>query len=273
MDRPDPPDFGRTADDYARHRAGFPPELLDRLAARGVTAAGRRVLDLGTGTGSLARLFAGAGADVTGVDPAPALLDRARELDATAGVAVTYRVGSAERTGLPADPPFDVVAAGECWHWFEPDAAAAEVYRLLRPGGVVVIAHFSWLPLPGNVVEATEALIRRHNPTWYLGGGTGLYPRWLTDLAVGGFAGIETFSFDVPVPYRPADWVGRIRASAGVGASLPRRAVARFAADLRALLAADFPGDVLSIPHRVWAVTATRPADERATAGDERATA
>ena len=47
-------DFGRTAADYARHRAGFPEELFERLAARGIGRAGPRILDLGSGTGSLA---------------------------------------------------------------------------------------------------------------------------------------------------------------------------------------------------------------------------
>ncbi|MCH8999378.1 MAG: hypothetical protein IID48_14120 [Proteobacteria bacterium] len=47
-------DFGRTAADYARHRAGFPEELFKRLAARGIGRAGQRVLDLGSGIGSLA---------------------------------------------------------------------------------------------------------------------------------------------------------------------------------------------------------------------------
>jgi hypothetical protein len=51
-------DFARTASDYARHRAGFPPGLLDRLAARGIARAGAHVVDPGTGTGSLARLSA-----------------------------------------------------------------------------------------------------------------------------------------------------------------------------------------------------------------------
>ena len=46
-------DFGRTAADYARHRAGFPEELFERLVARGIGRAGQRVLDLGSGTGSL----------------------------------------------------------------------------------------------------------------------------------------------------------------------------------------------------------------------------
>ena len=44
------------------------------------------------------------------------------------------------------------------------NSAALEARRLLAPSGRLVIAHFDWLPLPGNVVEATEALIKAHNP-------------------------------------------------------------------------------------------------------------
>ena len=85
-----PPDFSRTAVDYARHRAGFPPELLDRLIALGVARPGARVVDLGTGTGSLARLFARHGCDVTGVDIAGPLLEQARRLDREAGLQIAY---------------------------------------------------------------------------------------------------------------------------------------------------------------------------------------
>ncbi|MFF5370624.1 class I SAM-dependent methyltransferase [Streptomyces sp. NPDC013187] len=196
------PDFGLTAQDYGRHRAGFPPQIITHLYRHGIAFPGKDVLDIGTGTGALARLFAQAGARVTGVDPAAPLLEQARELDGEAGVHTDYRVGTAESTGLP-DASYDVVAAGQCWHWFDAPKAAAEITRLLRPGGRAVIAHFDWLPLPGNVVEATEELILSFNPAWTLGGGTGLYPRWLTDLATAGFTGIETFSFDLAVPYPP----------------------------------------------------------------------
>ncbi|BCY07696.1 class I SAM-dependent methyltransferase [Actinoplanes sp. L3-i22] len=244
-------DFGRTAADYARHRAGFPAALLERLTPYRIGEAGQRVLDLGTGTGSLARLFATRGADVTGLDPAEPLLEQARRLTREAGLSITYVTGAAEETGLP-DASFDVVTAGQCWHWFRGDEAAAEARRLLRPGGRIVIAHFDWLPLPGNLVEVTERLIRAHNPGWALSGGTGLYPRWLTDLRTAGFSGVETFSFDVDVPYTRESWVGRIRASAGVAASLPPPAVERFSAELTALIP---PGD-LAVPHRVWAVVA-----------------
>ncbi|KRV47665.1 methyltransferase [Wenjunlia vitaminophila] len=255
MTEPFHADFGLTAEDYGRHRAGFPPELVERLNGRGIGLPGQDVVDLGTGTGTLARLLARAGARVTGVDPAAPMLEQARELDRASGVEIDYRVGRAEDTGLPG-ASFDVVSAGQCWHWFDAPRAAAEVRRLLRPGGRVVIAHFDWLPLPGNLAEATERLVLEHNPAWSFGGGTGLHPRWLTDLAVAGFHGIETFSFDVAVRYRPEDWVGRIRASAGVGASLPPDQVERFSADLTRVLHRDFPGDVLVVPHRVWAVHA-----------------
>ncbi len=250
-----PPDFGRTADDYARHRAGFPPELLERLEASGVVHAGARVVDLGTGTGSLARLFAQHGCAVTGVDVAGPLLEQARRLDGEAGVEVAYVEASAEATGLPSGE-FDVVSAGQCWHWFDRPAAGREVGRLLVVGGSAVIAHFDWLPLPGNVVEATEEIILRYTPTWPFAGRAGLYPEWLTDLQVAGFTGIETFSFDTAVHYSHAAWVGRVRASAPIAGTLDADGVRACSRELTAMLRERFAEDPLAVPHRVWAVTA-----------------
>ena len=62
---------------------------------------------------------------------------------------VNYRVATAEATGL-VSVSYDVVSAGQCWHWFDRQSAAAEARRLLRPGGAVLICHFDWLPLPGS---------------------------------------------------------------------------------------------------------------------------
>jgi SAM-dependent methyltransferase len=253
-----PPDFSRTAADYARHRAGFPPELLDRLARIGVARAGTRVVDLGTGTGSLARLFARHGCEVTGVDIAGPLLEQARLLDREAGVQVAYVEGSAEATGLP-DDRFDVVTAGQCWHWFDRPAAAREVLRLLVSGGTVVIAHFDWLPIEGNVVQATEEIILRYTPTWPFADRAGLYPRWLIDLQTAGFTGIETFSFDVPVSYSREAWVGRVRASAPIAGTLDPDGVTACSQELTAMLHERFPEEPLMVPHRVWAVTARAP--------------
>jgi SAM-dependent methyltransferase len=249
-------DFGRTAGDYALHRAGFPEPLFERLLGAGVVRAGERLLDLGTGTGTLARGFARHGLLVTGLDPAAAMLEQARRLDRAAGLQVDYVLARAEATGLP-DQSFDVVSAGQCWHWFERAQAAAEIRRLLRPGGRAVIAHFDWLPLAGNLVEATERLIRQHNPGWDLGGGSGLHPACLADLALAGFSALETFSFDQAVSYSHLAWRGRIRASAGIAASLDDAAVARFDAEHARLLQRDFPDDPLNVPHRCWVAFGT----------------
>jgi SAM-dependent methyltransferase len=244
-------DFGKTASDYGKHRQGFPDSLFDRLRAFGVGTDGQRVVDVGTGTGTLARGFALRGCEVVGIDPSEPMLEEARRL----GGDVHYRVGTAESTGLP-DQWADSVTAGQCWHWFDRPAAAAEARRLLRPGGRLVICHFDWLPMPGGVTEATEQLVLAHNPAWPAAGGDGLYPRWWIDVAAAGFTDIETFSYDTPAVYSHEAWRGRVRACAGVAASLPPDRVARFDADLRALLAERFPDDPLVIPHRVWALVA-----------------
>ena len=248
-------DFGRTAADYAAYRAGFPDALFSRLETMEVGVAGQRVLDLGTGTGALARGFARAGCHVTGVDVAPALLEEARRLDAQAGLHVSYRVGRAEDTGLAAGT-FDLVTAGQCWHWFDRPRAATEAHRLLRPGGAIAICHFDYLVLPGNVCAATEELILKYNPTWTMAGGTGMHPAWSVDLACADFVELETFSFDVDVPYTHESWRGRMRTCNGIGASLSDTLVVEFDRSLARMLAERFPNQTLRVPHRVWALTA-----------------
>jgi len=251
-------DFGKTAEDYGRHRAGFPDEFFERLAAMNILQAGLRALDLGTGTGTIARGLALRGCDVIGLDRSEPLMEQARQLDREAGVAVNYVVVPAEETGLPA-ASFDLVTAGQCWHWFDRPRTAAESRRLLKPGGRLVIGHFDWIPLPGNMIEATEKLIERRNPKWKMGGGVGMYPRWMADLASAGFKNLETFSFDIDAIYTHEAWRGRIRASAGVGASLTSEQVAAFDDELRAMLAEQFPENPMRVLHRVFAAIGIAP--------------
>jgi SAM-dependent methyltransferase len=254
------PDFGNTSTDYAKHRAGFPSSFFVRLRERGLGLGRQRILDLGTGTGTLARGFASAGAKVTGLDVSAAQVEAAKALDTAAGVAIDYVVGKAEATGLPA-ASFEVVIAGQCWHWFDSLAAMAESARLLSMNGHLVICHFDWLPLPGNMVEATERLIEAHNPSWKMGGGNGFHDGWARDATRAGFRHVETFSYDHDQPYTHEAWRGRIRASAGVGGTLSPAGVAKFDTDLADLLRTRFPGEPLRVPHRVFAMIATRPAE------------
>lgn len=251
-------DFGKTASDYGKHRQGFPDSLFDRLAALGVGLPGQRIVDVGTGTGTLARGFAGRGCDVVGIDPSEPLLAEARDLPH--GDGVEFRRATAESTGLD-DAEADAVTAGQCWHWFDRAAAAAESFRVLRPKGCIAICHFDWMPQPGGVAHATEQLVLAHNPKWFGANSVGMYPWWAADVTGAGFVDIETFSYDTPVLYTHEAWRGRIRACAGVAASdMSPEQVEQFDAEHAAMLTERFPEDPLTIRHRVWALVAVKPA-------------
>ena len=251
-------DFGRAAQDYIRHRIGFPERFFETLSRLGIGIKNQRILDLGTGTGTIALGLARAGANVIGLDTSEKLLNEARNAAAEKELEINFIAGDA--TSLQFEPEtFDVVTAGQCWHWFNRPVVAQEVLRVLKCRGHIVIAHFDWLPYRGTVVAHTEELIKRYNPMWTLGGRTGIYPEWLADLAMSGFVDIETFSFDHTVPYTHDGWRGRMRASSGIRASLSEELVGRFDQDLSLLLKRNFPSENLLIPHRVWAVIGIKP--------------
>lgn len=245
-------DFGHTAQDYARHRAGYPDWFFDRLAQHGIGLAHQRILDLGTGTGALAREFARRRARVTGLDPSEQMLEAARALSRASGLEVDYIQGKAEETGFP-DESFDVVTAACCWHWFDQAKVSLEIGRLLALGGLAMICSMDWIPFDENVVAETEALICKYNPTWPLHGGNGIKPEYLDGLREAALKNLESFSVDLDITYSHEAWRGRIRASAGVAASLSPDQVAAFDAELGRMLASRFPQDPLSAPHRIFA--------------------
>jgi SAM-dependent methyltransferase len=251
-----PCDFGRAAGDYARHRSGFPEWFFERLASRGIDFAGCKALDPHPAPACLPEM-ARRGARVTGVDISPDMLEAARRGDAAEGISVRYVVAPAEAT-LEQGGAFDLVTAATCWHWFDRERAAREALRVLAPGGALVICSLDWLPLPGNLVEATEALIRRHNPSWSFHDGDGLKPSYVWDLRAAGFRRNECFAADCTIGYS-RKWRGRVRASAGVAATLSAEKVAEFDADLARLLESAFSREPLAVDHCVFAAIGWKP--------------
>ena len=118
--------FGAAAATYERGRPPYPPEALDWLLPPGA----RRVLDLGAGTGKLTRELVARGLDAVAVEPLEGMRQElSRVLPGT-----PVLDGSAEHIPLPGGS-VDAVLAAQAWHWVQPERAAPEVARVLRPGG------------------------------------------------------------------------------------------------------------------------------------------
>jgi SAM-dependent methyltransferase len=130
---------------YERLAARFAP-VQDELIARLHPQAGERFLDLATGTGEVAVRAARAGADVTALDVAEPMLEKARRRADEEGVSIRFDLGDVEY--LPYDDAsFDVVSSN-FGLVFAPDHAnvASELARVTLPGGR--LGFTAWKPNP-----------------------------------------------------------------------------------------------------------------------------
>ncbi|RCS21882.1 class I SAM-dependent methyltransferase [Phyllobacterium salinisoli] len=117
---------------------------------------GRTALDLASGTGVISMLMDDIGFDVTGMDWAEPMLERARAKAKAENRKIAFRLGDAENTMEP-DNHYDVITNRHLvWTLVNPEAAFAEWLRVLKPGGSVLI-------VDGDFVNVTffEKLIQK----------------------------------------------------------------------------------------------------------------
>jgi SAM-dependent methyltransferase len=123
--------FDGIAEEYELGRPGYPPDVAQAIAD---AAGGPRLLDVGAGTGKLAGPLLALGRDVVAVEP----LGTMRAVLARSLGAGRVLAGTAEAIPLP-DASVDGAVSSDAWHWFDGARAAAELHRVVRPGGGVVI--------------------------------------------------------------------------------------------------------------------------------------
>ncbi|HEY1359070.1 MAG TPA: methyltransferase domain-containing protein [Thermoleophilaceae bacterium] len=162
------------------------------VVERAAPGEDEHVLDLGCGTGNAALLAAERGGRVTGVDPAPRLLEVARGLAAERGVEASFARGEAAAIPL-ADGEADVVLSvfGVI---FAPDAeaAAAEMARVTAPRGRIVLS--AWIPggTIGKLAAASREAVAQAS-----GGSGGSRPfSWHDRAALAGLLGPHGFQVE-----------------------------------------------------------------------------
>ena len=231
-----PPDaFGRAARDYELGRPTWPEPLLDEVAAELGLGPESPVLDLAAGTGKLTRQLVPRFGRVVAVEPDEAMLavlaDVVPEVEALAG--------SAEAIPLP-DDAVDAVFVAEAFHWFASDATVAEIVRVLRPGGGLVVMWNTKSerepPFPEEANRVIGEAIER-------GGAPGLARilagGWRESLAAAPFEELRERQFDREETISRDQWIAYLLSISSI-ASQPETARVELAERLRAL-APDIP--------------------------------
>jgi len=245
--------FGSNAERYDRARPRYPDAMVEEIVA---ASPGPGVLDVGCGTGIVARQFQAAGCRVLGVDPDPRMAGLARRF----GVEVEVATFEAWDSGGRA---FDAVIAGQAWHWVDPVAGAAKAAQVLRPGGRLAVFWNSFRP-PAGVGEAFAAINRRVLPDSPLSRGAMPGPDAYSALctkAAGGMRRAGTFSdsqewrFDWDRPYTRDEWLDVVPTFGGYD-QFPRATQEELLASLGAAI--DAVGGSFTMGYTAVVATAVR---------------
>ena len=248
--------FGADAERYDRARPGYPSELIDWVIA---ASPGPDVLDVGAGTGIVARLFQARGCRVLGVEPDPRMAEAARQRG------LEVEVSKIEDWD-PHGRQFDTAVAGQAWHWVEPVAGAATLAKALRPGGRTVLFWNVYQPEEKARAAFGEVFGRAGtgapvNP-WTAPAGSLVegYLRMCDKAAdgmarAGGFGEPETWQLAWDRPYTRDEWLDVVPTMGGVNL-IPAGKLTRLLAGLGE--AVDSVGGGFTMHYTTVAVAASR---------------
>ncbi|HET8524978.1 MAG TPA: class I SAM-dependent methyltransferase [Thermomicrobiales bacterium] len=135
------PEFARQFQDASvvasyHHRPPYPDAVFDILDGL-IQDEPRTVLDVGAGTGAIARLMAQRGARVDAVDPSAGMIENGRKLPGGDHPDLTWIAGMAE--DAPLRPPYALITAAASLHWMEWFVVLPRFRDLLTPHGVLAI--------------------------------------------------------------------------------------------------------------------------------------
>ena len=208
--------FQQGADAYEASRPSYPAAAVACIVGRAAVGPGRRVLDLAAGTGKLTRLLVPTGADVVAVEPVEAMREVLREVCPD----VEVLDGTAEDLPL-GEATVDVVTVAQAFHWFDPPVALAEVARVLRPGGTLVLAWNTRDRSVGWVRDFGELLVDGDGERPFDSYHDVDHPAVVAEAGAGAFEAMAQWATDWVQPC-DADMLVARAASVSVVAALPQ---------------------------------------------------
>ena len=156
--------FDEVAEDYDRHRPGYPDVLVDEACEAAGIGPGSVVLEIGCGTGQLTRSLLARELRVTALEPGGQLLARARDQLDSAGD-VRFVNARLEDALLPA-ARYDAVFSASAIHWVDPDVSWRKAADALVDGGSLALLSYFGLEEPRSAgdQQALGAALARIAP-------------------------------------------------------------------------------------------------------------
>jgi SAM-dependent methyltransferase len=246
--------FGNEAERYERTRPRYPNAMVDAI----ITASpGSRVLDVGAGTGISARPFQQRGCQVMGVEPDERMAHIARDSGLDIDIARFEDWEPARRT-------FDVVIAGQAWHWVDPELGASKAADVLAPVGRIAL-FWNAMSFPHEFAEGFAATYRRVAPEFpFFQGGMPRGVESYTPLTEKAAAGIrQTLHFTEPErwefgwgrAYTTAQWLDTVPTFGG-HSRIPPEKLTELLGGIGHVI--DEAGGTFTMGYTALVVTATR---------------
>jgi SAM-dependent methyltransferase len=138
--------FNEVAEEYDRHRPGYPDALIDRTCELGGLGPGAAVLEIGCGTGQLTRSLLARGLRVTAIEPGGRLIARARDQLGDAGE-VEFVNRRLEEASLP-HAHYSAAFSASAIHWVDPDVSWRVTADALVDGGTLALVSYFGLQEP-----------------------------------------------------------------------------------------------------------------------------
>ena len=156
--------FNEVAEEYERHRPAYPEALIDQACEVGGLGPGATVLEIGCGTGQLARSLLARGLRVTAIEPGERLIARARDQLGNAGE-VEFVNRRLEDASLP-HAHYSAAFSGSAIHWVDPDVSWRKTAEALVDGGTLALVSYFGLQEPRSAgdQQALRAAMARVAP-------------------------------------------------------------------------------------------------------------